>query len=112
VTDYFTKWIEAIPTRQATNLVIIQFLENNILSHFGCPNKLITDNATAFKSKNMIDFCNNIKLPWGTLLHIIHKVMDWWNLQTNHWLTSSKSCWKQTKRAGIRNWLMHYGRID
>ena len=29
-TDYFTKWIEAIPTRQATNSVIISFLENNI----------------------------------------------------------------------------------
>ena len=41
--DYFTKWIEAIPTRQATDSVIISFLENNILSRFGCPNKLITD---------------------------------------------------------------------
>lgn len=41
-TDYFTKWIEAIPTRQATDSVIIQLLETNILSHFGCPNKIIT----------------------------------------------------------------------
>eukprot|EP00253_Pinus_taeda_P020176 PITA_20176 len=29
-TDYFTKWIEAIPTRQATDAVIISFLEINI----------------------------------------------------------------------------------
>eukprot|EP00253_Pinus_taeda_P003938 PITA_03938 len=50
-TDYFTKWIEAIPTRQATDAVIISFFENNLLSRFGCPNKLINDNATAFKSK-------------------------------------------------------------
>jgi len=48
-TDYFTKWIEAAPTRQATDTVIISFLENNILSRFGWPNKLITDNATTFK---------------------------------------------------------------
>jgi hypothetical protein len=48
-TNYFTKWIEAIPTRQATDAVIISFLENNILSRFGCPNKLITDNTTTFK---------------------------------------------------------------
>jgi hypothetical protein len=33
-TDYFTKWIESVPTRQATNVVIIQFLEDNILSRF------------------------------------------------------------------------------
>eukprot|EP00253_Pinus_taeda_P003813 PITA_03813 len=51
VTNYFTKWIEVIPTRQATDAVIISFLENNILSRFGCPNKLITDNVAAFKSK-------------------------------------------------------------
>eukprot|EP00253_Pinus_taeda_P023995 PITA_23995 len=49
VTDYFTKWIEAIPTRQAIDVVIISFLENNILSRFGCSNMLITDNATDFK---------------------------------------------------------------
>lgn len=30
-TDYFTKSIEAIPSRQATNTVIISFLESNIL---------------------------------------------------------------------------------
>ena len=48
-TDYFRKWIEAIPTRQATDAVIITFLENNILSRFGCPNKLIIDNVAAFK---------------------------------------------------------------
>eukprot|EP00253_Pinus_taeda_P019170 PITA_19170 len=36
-TDYFTKWIEAIPARQTTNVVFISFLETNILSRFGCP---------------------------------------------------------------------------
>jgi hypothetical protein len=35
--DYFTKWVEAIPTRRATDSVVIDFLEENILSRFGCP---------------------------------------------------------------------------
>eukprot|EP00253_Pinus_taeda_P035993 PITA_35993 len=64
-TDYFTKWIEAIPTRQATDAVIISFPENNILSRFGCPNKLINDNVAVFKSKNMIEFCNKYKIILG-----------------------------------------------
>eukprot|EP00253_Pinus_taeda_P030785 PITA_30785 len=70
-TDYFTKWIEAIPTRQATDAVIISFLEANILSRFGCPSKLITDNATTFKSKRMIEFCYkyNISLGHSTAYH-------------------------------------------
>ena len=64
-TDYFKKWIEAVPTRQATDSVIISFLENNILSRFGCPNKLITDNATTFKSRNLIEFCAKYKIFLG-----------------------------------------------
>eukprot|EP00253_Pinus_taeda_P036545 PITA_36545 len=64
-TNYFTKWIEAIPTRQATNAVIISFLENNILSRFGCPNKLIIDNAVAFKSKRMVEFCHKYHIILG-----------------------------------------------
>jgi hypothetical protein len=46
--DYFTKWIEVVPSRQAIDSVIVKFLENNILSRFGCPRKIITDNAVAF----------------------------------------------------------------
>eukprot|EP00253_Pinus_taeda_P026396 PITA_26396 len=64
-TDYFMKWIEAIPTRQAIDAVIISFLENNILSRFGCPNKLITDNAATFKSKRMVEFCHKYHIILG-----------------------------------------------
>jgi transposase InsO family protein len=58
-TNYFTKWIEFVPTRQATDSVIIQFLENDILSRFGCPRRIITDNTVAFKSKKLVEFCTN-----------------------------------------------------
>eukprot|EP00253_Pinus_taeda_P004921 PITA_04921 len=64
-TNYFTKWIEAIPCRQANDLVIMQFLETNILSTFGCPRKIITDNAVAFKSKRMINFCHKYHITLG-----------------------------------------------
>eukprot|EP00253_Pinus_taeda_P017162 PITA_17162 len=64
-TNYFTKWIEAIPSKQVVGIAIITFLESNILSRFGCPKKLITDNATTFKSKRMIDFCNKYHITLG-----------------------------------------------
>ena len=35
--EYFTKWVEAIPVRNATDSVVIKFIEENILSIFGCP---------------------------------------------------------------------------
>jgi len=63
--DYFTKWIEVIPSRQATDTVIITFLETNILSRFGCSTKIITNNAATFKSKRMINFCNKYHITLG-----------------------------------------------
>ena len=63
-TDYFTKWIEAIPTRRATDAVIIQFLEENILSRFGVPRKIITDNVVAFKSKKWSTSVISIIFAW------------------------------------------------
>ena len=56
-TYFFTKWVEAIPTRNATDKVIIDFIEENILSRFGCAQKILTDNAKAFKTKAMVAFC-------------------------------------------------------
>jgi hypothetical protein len=64
-TDYFTKWVEAIPTRNATDAVVISFLEENILSRFGCPRKIVTDNAQAFKSMAMIRFCQKYNIVLG-----------------------------------------------
>jgi hypothetical protein len=63
--DYFTKWIKAVPNRQSIDSVIIKFLENNILSRFGCPRKIITDNAAAFRSKKLVNFCNQYHIVLG-----------------------------------------------
>ena len=35
VIDYFTKWVESIPVKQTNDIVVIKFLEENILSRFG-----------------------------------------------------------------------------
>ena len=71
-TDYFTKWIEVIPTKKSTETVIMDFLEENILARFGCPNRMVTDNAAAFKSKKMIDFCHkyHISLNHSTAYYL------------------------------------------
>ena len=37
-------------------------MENNILSRFGCPTKIITDNAAAFGSKKMVEFCHKYQI--------------------------------------------------
>jgi hypothetical protein len=64
-TDYFTKWVEAIPTRSETDSMVINFLEENILSIFDCPRKIVTDSAQAFKSMAMISFCQEFNIILG-----------------------------------------------
>lgn len=49
--DYFNKWIEAIPTRKANHHVVMKFLTEYIFTRFGCPHKLVTENAVDFKAK-------------------------------------------------------------
>jgi len=67
--------IEALPTSNAIDKDIINFLEGHIFSRFGCPKKLVTDNTQDFKSNSMVEFWNNITSNWSIPLLIIPKVM-------------------------------------
>ena len=40
-------------------------MEINILSIFGCPTKIITDNATSFGSKRMVEFYHRYQITLG-----------------------------------------------
>eukprot|EP00253_Pinus_taeda_P014976 PITA_14976 len=67
-TDYFTKWIEAIPTRKVDHRVVMKFLTENIFTSFGYPHKLVTDNAAALRAKELVEMCDSmgIKLVHST----------------------------------------------
>jgi hypothetical protein len=60
-TDYFTKWAEAISLRNATSQQVVEFVEHNILSHFGTPTKILTDNGSGF----MYDFMLHLGVTYG-----------------------------------------------
>jgi hypothetical protein len=64
-TDYFTKWIEAVPTRSTSHKVIISFLED-IIAMFGYPSKIFTDNTSPFRSEPLIKFCEQFGI---SLIH-------------------------------------------
>jgi transposase InsO family protein len=55
--DYFTRWVEAIPTKKATEEVMMNFLEDRIITRFGAPAKITTDKAKAFSSMTLAIFC-------------------------------------------------------
>jgi hypothetical protein len=55
-TDYFTRWMEEIPLTKVNDEVVINFLEQHIMTRFGVPNTLVFDNATYFSSLKLTDF--------------------------------------------------------
>uniref|UniRef100_A0A2N9I710 Uncharacterized protein n=1 Tax=Fagus sylvatica TaxID=28930 RepID=A0A2N9I710_FAGSY len=52
-TEYFTKWVEAIPLKKATGAAVANFIREHIITRFGIPYKLITDNGTPFINKDV-----------------------------------------------------------
>ncbi|KAH9293932.1 hypothetical protein KI387_040855, partial [Taxus chinensis] len=43
-TDYFTKWVEAMPLTYVTGSQISKFIFNNLICRFGIPSALVADN--------------------------------------------------------------------
>jgi hypothetical protein len=55
-TDYFTIWMVAIPLTHVSEKVVIQFLEQQLITRFGIPSILIFDNVAYFSSTMLKKF--------------------------------------------------------
>uniref|UniRef100_A0A2N9IVS7 Integrase catalytic domain-containing protein n=1 Tax=Fagus sylvatica TaxID=28930 RepID=A0A2N9IVS7_FAGSY len=56
-TDYFTKWVEAEPLTHITDADSKKFIWKNIITRFGIPRVLVSDNGTQFDSGPFKAFC-------------------------------------------------------
>ena len=59
-TDYFTKWVDAIPLKMVTSKSMVDFVKEHIVYHFGIPQTIINDHRTMFTSEEFIDFAASI----------------------------------------------------
>ena len=64
-TDYFTRWVEAIPLRKINADAVIDFLQDHIMTRFGVPISLVFDNASYFSSIRLTAFAHEK----GIMLH-------------------------------------------
>jgi hypothetical protein len=59
-TDYFTKWVEAIPLEKVTSENMIEFVKEHIIHSFGIPQTITTDQGTQFTSSESRDFAKSM----------------------------------------------------
>ena len=71
VTDYFSKWVEGEALTRITDLQIRKFIWTNIITRFGVPEEIVTDNGPQFTSHNFKEFCKDwgIRLSFATPRH-------------------------------------------
>ena len=61
-TDYFTKWVEAEPLANIRDVDAKKFIWKNIISRFGVPHTLISDNDLQFDSKAFKRYYCNLRI--------------------------------------------------
>src|SRR5215216_4696834 len=68
--DKFTKWIEAEPVSKCDAATAVQFIKK-LISHFGFPQSIITDNGTNLSKGAMKNFCQreHIRLDVSSVAH-------------------------------------------
>ena len=59
-TDYFTKWVEAKPLANIRDIDAKKFIWKNIVTRFGVPHTLISDNRLQFDSKAFRRYCSEL----------------------------------------------------
>ena len=74
--DYFTKWVEAKSYAKLTSKEVCNFVEENIVTRFGVPETIITDNGTVFTSDRLKDYTVNLKIRLEQSTSYYRRQMD------------------------------------
>ncbi|KAM2081083.1 hypothetical protein ACFX1T_034766 [Malus domestica] len=61
-TDYFTKWVEAKSNAELTSKEVCYFVEEHIVTRFGVPEMIITDNSTIFTAERFNKYTASLKI--------------------------------------------------
>ncbi|XP_043717492.1 uncharacterized protein LOC122665409 [Telopea speciosissima] len=55
-TDYFTKWVKAVPMKSVSQVDVIKFVKHELIHHFGLPETLTCDNGSVFSRGEVSQF--------------------------------------------------------
>ena len=71
-TDYFMKWVEAEPLANIRDVDAKRFIWKNIVTRFGVPRVLISDNGLQFDNKTFRSYCGELGITnrYSTLAYL------------------------------------------
>ena len=69
--DYFKQWVEDASYKVVTKKVMADFLCNNLISYFGVPKSIITDNRENLDSHLMKEIYEQFKITHVIQLYIV-----------------------------------------
>jgi hypothetical protein len=61
-TDYFTKWMEAVPLKNMMHKEVINFISEHIIHRFSIPHMMTTDQGSSFVSHQVREFADSLKI--------------------------------------------------
>ena len=62
ITNYFSKWAEAIPLAEVKTSNVVNFIKHYIIHRFGVPKRIIHDNGPQFASQVFYWFCDKYRI--------------------------------------------------
>ena len=62
ITDYFSKWVEAIPLIKVKTSNVINCIKYHVIHRFGVPKQIIHDNGPQFVSQVFYRFCDKYRI--------------------------------------------------
>ncbi|KAJ6822560.1 uncharacterized protein M6B38_388220 [Iris pallida] len=62
ITDYFSKWAEAVPLIEVKTSNVVNFIKHHVIYCFGIPRRIIHDNGPQFASQAFYRFCDKNRI--------------------------------------------------
>ncbi|KAK4267556.1 hypothetical protein QN277_024323 [Acacia crassicarpa] len=107
--DYFTKWIEAEPLMTITAACIMRFFRHNIVSRFGIPAEIVTNNETQFMDQRFQTMMSDLDVSSTLPLSSIHNLTVRPRPPTKSSLMALKNRCKMRSLTGSNNYTVSYG---
>ena len=101
--DYFTKWVEAEPLANIRDADAKKFIWRNIVTRFGVPQTLISDNGLQFNSKAFRRYCCELGITNRYSTQLILREMDKSRLSTKSLSMGLRKEWMTPRENGKRS---------